>query len=123
MINRLCVEDYKIPGTDKVIEKGTQVFIPVLGLHRDERYYEEPDKFKPERFFDGSSAGKIYLAFGDGPRNCIGRKMGRMQTKIGLTLLLQKFKYELESKSDIEFDPKTLFIVPKDSVKLRVIKR
>lgn len=123
ILNRLCVKDYQIPGTNKVIEKGTQVFIPALGLHMDEQYYDEPEKFKPERFLDENSAGKIYLAFGDGPRNCIGYKMGKMQVKVGLVLMLHKFKYELESQRDIKFDPRAFFLVPKDLVKLRIIKR
>lgn len=52
MLNRVCVKDYKIPGTDKIIEKDTQIWIPIWALHRDEKYYDEPEKFNPERFKD-----------------------------------------------------------------------
>lgn len=106
-----------------MIEKGIEVFIPVLGLHMDENYYEEPEMFKPERFLDGNEAGKIYLPFGDGPRNCIARRLGKMQVKVGFLYLLQKFKYELKSKPDMEFNPKNFLLAPKDPVKLRIIKR
>ena len=74
MLNRICVKDYQIPGTDIVIEEGTPVIIPLLGLQRDPDYYPNPLKFDPERF---SSDNKItpytYLPFGGGPRNCIGK--------------------------------------------------
>lgn len=123
VLNRTCVKDYKIPGTDKVIEKGTEVFIPVLALQRDEKFYNEPEKFKPGRFIDDNSVGKIYLAFGDGPRNCIATKLGKIETKVGLVLLLFNYKYELESTRNIEFDPKNFALSEKDRIELRVIKR
>ena len=123
VLNRTCVKDYKIPGTDQVIEKGVEVFIPALALQNDGNYYNDPEKFKPERFIEESSANKPYYPFGDGPRNCIGMRMGKIQTKVGILLMLQKFKYELKSKHDMEFDPQLFLLAPKDSVKLRVIKR
>jgi cytochrome P450 len=72
------VKDYKIPGTDFVIKKDEGVVIPILGLHRDEKYWPEPDKFIPERF-SPENKSKInqyaYLPFGQGPRNCIGNSL------------------------------------------------
>jgi cytochrome P450 family 6 len=44
------MEDYKILDTDMVIEKNTPIFISMLGLHYDSKYFPEPDKFDPERF-------------------------------------------------------------------------
>lgn len=123
ILNRICVNDYKIPGTDKVIEKGTQVLIPALALQMDEKYYDEPKVFKPERFVAESSVESIYLPFGEGPRYCPGMRMGKIQVKVAIVLLLLNYKYELASKRDMEFDPKLFFIGPKDPVKLRIIKR
>lgn len=71
MLNRVCTYDYKFSNTNFEIEKGTQVFIPVLGLHRDPKIFENPLEFRPERFINspnGSDAeGLFYLPFGDGP--------------------------------------------------------
>lgn len=39
MLTRTCVNDYQIPGTDKIVEKGTEVFVPIYALQRDEKYY------------------------------------------------------------------------------------
>lgn len=131
LLNRTCVNEYRIPGTNKIIEKGVEVFIPVLALQRDEKYYPQPDEFKPERFSEESSIGKNqvnrpYHPFGDGPRNCIGVRMGKMQTKVALVLMLQKWKYELEAdkmNSDLELDPRAFMMIPKGGVNLRVSKR
>lgn len=76
--DRQCISDYSIPGTDLVIKKGEAVSIPIMGFHYDEKFYPNPQKFDPERF-SPENKSKInpyaYLPFGQGPRNCIGRKI------------------------------------------------
>lgn len=124
------MKSFQIPGTDHVIEKGTDIFIPAAALQRDEKYYPEPNKFKPERFSETSLAGKNqinrpYLSFGDGQRNCIGIRLGKLQTKVGLIMMLQKFRYELEPEKrnlELEFDPKAFLMVPKGGINLLVFK-
>lgn len=126
LLNRTCVKDYKIPGTDKIIEKGVEIFLPIYGLQNDATYYEQPEKFKPERFIDESVAKKPYYPFGDGPRNCIGMRLGKMQTKVGIVIMLQKFKYELEDRlknSEMKFDPNSFLLAPLGGLHLKVSKR
>lgn len=131
LLNRTCKQNYRIPGTNKIIEKGTEIFIPVIGLHRDEQYYPDPEKFIPERFNDENSVGKNQinrpnLGFGDGPRNCIGSRLGKMQTKVGLFMMLQNFRFELEPQKmneTLSFDAKSFLLSPNGGINLRVIKR
>jgi cytochrome P450 family 6 len=76
MLNRECTKDYKIPGTDVVLEKGMPTVIPVLALHHDPKYYPEPERFDPDRFNENEKAKRhhfVYLPFGEGPRICIGK--------------------------------------------------
>ncbi|XP_031625354.1 probable cytochrome P450 6d5 [Contarinia nasturtii] len=129
---RSCAKDYQIPGTDKIIEKGVEVIVPVAGFHKDKRYYEDPYKFNPDRFNEENSNGKNqinrpYYPFGDGPRNCIAMRMGKMQTKVGLVLMLQKFRFDLlENKQkykELDFDPKSILLAPKSGIYLRIFKR
>lgn len=69
ILNRTCVKNYHIPGTKLSIEKGTEVFIPVFAMQKDEQYYEDPLKFNPDRFADRNQIKKsaFYFPFGDGP--------------------------------------------------------
>lgn len=97
-ISRECTIDYKVPGTNVVIEKGTPVMIPVWAFHYDEHIYPEPHKFQPERFSAENRKGFVeqpWLPFGEGPRRCIGSAMGRQNIKLGLITLLRKFRLEL----------------------------
>ncbi|KAF5272259.1 hypothetical protein FQR65_LT17480 [Abscondita terminalis] len=48
LIDRTCVKDYIVKPvnlTEKelLIEKGTTIHIPVVGIHRDPKYYPNPD--------------------------------------------------------------------------------
>lgn len=71
---RTNVRDCKLPGSDAVIEKGTPVLIPLMGIQRDPDIFDNPMKFRPERFLncpDGNpkvKTGIVYAPFGDGPR-------------------------------------------------------
>ena len=49
---RKCVKDFNIPNTNLVIPAGVGIMVPVYAIHNDEQYYENPEKFDPERFSD-----------------------------------------------------------------------
>ena len=63
----------------------------------DPAYWEDPDKFNPDRF-SKENRGNInpysYLAFGQGPRNCIGMRFAKMEVKTALYYLLTNFVLE-----------------------------
>ena len=74
-MDRVCVKDYNIPGTDIVIDKGCKVVIPMYAIHHDPQYYPDPNNFDPDRFLEEnvkSRPGNTYMPFGEGPRLCIG---------------------------------------------------
>ncbi|KAG5681318.1 hypothetical protein PVAND_010767 [Polypedilum vanderplanki] len=129
---RMATNDYQIPGSDAVIEKGTAVYIPVLGMHRDHDIFEDPMTFKPERFLNsadgnGKVKGAFYLPFGVGGRICIGARMGKLQTKLGLAQIMQKFTVECLDKklkeNDVTFNPTSFIITPIEKFNLTVSLR
>lgn len=130
-LNRECTKDYQIPGTDVVIEKGVGIMISLLGLQFDEKYYPEPEKFIPERFNEENSADKNivnrpYLPFGDGPRICIGMRMGKMQAKAGLVMLLKDYKFELGDKhigKELEYAASAFVMTPVGGLVVKCSKR
>lgn len=75
-LERRCVKEYKIPGSDVIVPQDMIVSVSVQGIHMDPRIYPEPEKFDPERFTPENKAKRhpySYLPFGMGPRNCIGK--------------------------------------------------
>ncbi|XP_055377111.1 probable cytochrome P450 6a14 [Condylostylus longicornis] len=104
---RVANQDYKVPNTNFVIEKGTKILIPYGEFHADPEYFPEPKIFDPERFNADNSKKRhsmAYLPFGDGPRSCIGMRFGKMESKIGIVLLLQNFKFSNSAKTKIPIE-------------------
>ena len=52
----------------------TTFFLSQYALHRSDRYWKDPEKFKPERFLDAPMQ-KTFFPFGGGPRTCIGNHL------------------------------------------------
>ncbi|KAJ8735115.1 hypothetical protein PYW08_014365 [Mythimna loreyi] len=105
IIQRLCSKDTVLPSGVK-IAKGNIVLIPVFALHRDKKYYPNPDVFDPERFSsendlksifndfgenDLNTNNYVYLPFGAGNRLCFGYRFARLQMKVGLAQILRHF--------------------------------
>ena len=132
IVFREAARDYKVPDTDITIPKGSPVFIPTMGFQRDPEIYENPLKFKPERFSnssngEGKSEGVFYMPFGDGPRNCIGMRMGKLSTKVGLVVILSKYNLELVDKElidkEVEFSPNQFVLTPKKWFQIKITPR
>ncbi|XP_037920499.1 cytochrome P450 6a2-like [Hermetia illucens] len=126
-LQRTAQEDYRVANTKLVIEKGTTVLIPVYEIHNDARYYPNPEKFDPDRFLP--EVWKVrhpmsFLGFGDGPRNCIGMRFGRMQSRVGLVMLLKNYRFEVSDKTPIpiEYSRKSLVLSPSDGMNLKIVK-
>lgn len=69
---RKTTKEYKIPGTELILEKGVSVHIPVFSFQRDPEYFPEPEVFDPERFLPENVKTRhpfAFIPFGEGPRN------------------------------------------------------
>ncbi|XP_061390038.1 probable cytochrome P450 9f2 [Musca vetustissima] len=130
-IDRICNKDitYDLDdGTKLELKKGDGIWIPVVGFHHDPKYFENPEKFDPERFSE-ENKDKIhpfaYLPFGVGPRNCIGSRFALLETKVLIYYLLSEFKFEPAKKSCIpmKLNPAGFQLAPKDGFWIKFISR
>lgn len=104
IIQRKCVKDYPIDNSGKIIEKGTFVYIPSYSIHLDPEIYPQPDIFNPDRFSPKEKSLRnpsTFLGFGDGPRNCLAMRFGRMQVKVGLVTLLRNYRFKICNRTPI----------------------
>ncbi|MCT9095716.1 cytochrome P450 [Haloarchaeobius sp. HME9146] len=103
-IHREPVDDVEIQGYH--IPPGATVSTPPWVVHRDPRWYDDPEAFRPERWtaeFRDSLPRLAYFPFGAGPRRCVGERFALMELTLVLACLYQNFHLEL--------DPETRFAV------------
>ncbi|XP_058055542.1 cytochrome P450 6d3-like [Anopheles bellator] len=122
ILNRECTIDYRVPDSDIVIRKGTQIVIPLMAISMDEKYFPDPQLYSPERFDDETKNYEpdAYYPFGVGPKNCIGLRQGVLLTKIGLILMLSKYNFYATIPQTITYEAATFNYVPKGGIPMRI---
>ena len=85
------VGEYEIP-------KGTHVFISQYVMHRQARFFPEPERFDPARWtpeFEASLPKFAYMPFGGGPRVCIGNSFAMMEAQLLLATIAERWELAL----------------------------
>lgn len=93
---RLAIEDHALG--DYLLAKGTGVTAITWVVHRDPRWYDDPEQFLPERW-ESDLLKRIprfaYFPFGYGPRQCIGNAFALMEAQLVLATIAQRFRFTL----------------------------
>ncbi|XP_026484406.2 cytochrome P450 6k1-like [Vanessa tameamea] len=122
-LDRLCAKDYKLDD-NLTIETGTPVFINVLAIHYNEKYYPEPEKFRPERFMkEIDTTNPVFLPFGEGPRFCIGKRYGMLQVIASLAQVILHYRIESVLPYTVRTDPYAVILAPKDGLSVNFVPR
>ncbi|XP_028039890.1 cytochrome P450 6B5-like [Bombyx mandarina] len=125
LLQRICTKETNLPSNNLRISKDTIAVVPVLALHRDERFYPKSDAFDPQRFApeNFNEINKFsFLPFGEGNRVCIGAKFARLQLRAGLAWLLRKYTLVPQDYKPVKFE-RSPFAVRDSKAKYRLINR
>ncbi|WP_238994000.1 cytochrome P450 [Halobellus captivus] len=96
MFFREATQDVELQVFD--IPAGTTLVIPQWAVHRDSKWWDDPETFRPERFASDTDRPEYaYFPFGGGPRHCIGMRFARMEMKVVLATILGEYTFELSS--------------------------
>lgn len=131
---RQAVDDIKVGEYD--IPAGTTIMVNMQGVHHNPKFWPEPLTYRPERFFTESELdGKkvrsekklepyTFLPFVEGPRMCLGQYLSLLESKLVLSMLLQKFKFEVTNPEDAgEKHPFMIPIIPKTGHFMKISRR
>ena len=97
MMARMSVETVNLGGYE--IPPKSTLLASQWVMHRDARFYEQPEQFMPERWLDGLESRLppgAYFPFGDGPRRCIGQGFAQLETALVIAAIAQKFRFRLK---------------------------
>jgi cytochrome P450 len=88
------------------IKKETLIGVSFYELHRNPKYWTNPDKFNPERFLGEQKklSMQYFYPFGAGPRMCIGAGFAIYEMCLTIAQIVKK--YEIKSNTDkVQFNP------------------
>lgn len=123
---RMCTKDYTIPDTNMTIPKGRIVKVYFKNMQQDEANFKNPNNFDPDNFAPENEHNKFaYMAFSQGPRNCVGMRFAMMSTQIALISILRKHRLvacEKTNMGKLELDPEGMFVI-KGGIWIRAEKR
>uniref|UniRef100_A0A1I8N1M6 Cytochrome P450 n=1 Tax=Musca domestica TaxID=7370 RepID=A0A1I8N1M6_MUSDO len=121
---KICTEPITIEnhmnGSKVELKPGVVIYISSYSFHHDPEFYDEPEKYWPERFDEDLGGVQryrdmgVFLPFGEGPRMCPGMKLALMEIKIAIMELIRNF--ELVPSYNTRYDKK----IDSDSFLLRV---
>ncbi|WP_436926398.1 cytochrome P450 [Halosimplex amylolyticum] len=115
--------DVQIGGYE--IPEGSTISMPQWVIHRDERWYDDPDAFRPERWTDDfreELPEYAYFPFGGGPRHCIGMRFALMETKLVLATLAQRFAFEPVTEPPLDLSMQ-ITLQPDDPIEVGLRER
>lgn len=119
-IAREALNDCEIGGYD--VPRGTQLFLTQWLVHRDPRWFEDPEVFRPERW-DNDLIKRLprcaYFPFGDGPRVCIGNHFAMMEAVLVLATIARRYRLRLEPGQILELMP-SITLRPRHGLQMRV---
>jgi cytochrome P450 len=107
------------------VPAGGVVIIPTWAVHRDARWFSEPEAFRPERWADAAARRLprfAYLPFGGGPRQCIGNTFATMEATLILAAIAQRFRLTLTPGQRVTPTP-SITLRPVPGIRMRVESR
>lgn len=108
-VGRRAIEDHAVGGYS--IPKGALLLVSQYVMHRDARFYPEPERFDPERWTQAARASRpqfAYFPFGGGPRRCIGEAFAWMEAALIVAALARRWRMRLAGspQEEIETQPR-----------------
>lgn len=95
IIARKLQRDVKIATKNYVLPAGATVVIGTFQIHRNPKYYKDPNVFNPDNFLPENTQNRhyySYIPFSAGPRSCVGRKYAILKLKILISTILRNYK-------------------------------
>lgn len=122
-IGRRAIEPFDARGY--TVPARSVVLMSQYIVHRDARYFPDPERFDPERWTPEGQASRpkfSYFPFGGGTRVCIGEQFAWMEGILLVATLAQKWKMRLEPGHPVDVQP-LITLRPKYGMRMKLTRR
>lgn len=123
MIARELIDEDEFHGHR--LKAKQNIICLVYGVHRNPRYWKDPERFDPDRFSPENKKNIIpysHVPFGGGPRMCIGASFSMMEIQLVLSMIIREYRFELIPGQDIDIHP-LITLTPRNGIMMKVTKR
>jgi len=122
---REAVAEHPVGSDGAVVAPGEVVVIPQWVVHRDPRWWPEPDRCDPGRWTDDARAGRprtAFFPFGGGVRQCIGEGFAWTEGVLALATITRRWSFRAVAGHPLRLEP-LITLRPKDGLWLQPERR
>jgi cytochrome P450 len=123
-VGRLTVKDYEVAGYS--IPQGSLVLLSQYVMHRDARFFPDPERFDPERWTAEAKEARpqyAYFPFGGGVRRCIGEGFAWMEATLLVATLAARWRARLVAGRHVRLSPLITLRPGRQGVHVRLERR
>ena len=120
-LGRLALVDYEVGGY--LIPRGSLVLVSQYVMHRDPRFWPEPERFDPERWTAEAKAARpqfSYFPFGGGPRRCVGEGFAWTEAVLIRAALARRWRLRLPPGTVVPTEPRITLRPGKGGIPMKV---
>ncbi len=106
ILGRRVIRPFRLGAWE--LPPGSVMIASQLVTHRNPRYWQQPDDFRPERWSNGETAALpkgAYYPFGGGNRICIGESFAWTEAVLLLATIARRVRFRLVDGSPVPLDP------------------
>lgn len=119
IVARICTHDTVIG--DLSVPKGAGFTASSYDMHHHPCYWDEPERFNPDRFA-ATKSNLAYLPFGGGRRYCIGKLMAIAEMQVMLSYILRNIRFNFAGRAeDTAMAYRPPLMQPKNGMKMKIL--
>jgi cytochrome P450 len=121
-LGRQAIDDYRVGGYS--VPKGSIILMSQYVMHRDPRYFPEPDRFYPDRWteeFRKQLPRFSYFPFGGGIRGCIGEPFAWLEGILLIATICRQWRLKHVPSHKVELKP-LITLRPKYGMQMKITK-